>query len=282
MGPRVAQLFDVARHRLILSSLARHFLGFGEWHWPPYLAMAVPLFAWRSRHPIRGYEGLVPAVALAMLAGYYGVYLLTPQDLQWHLDSSLVRLLLQLWPLAILAWALALPSLDWLAVAGRRNRFAPALFVTVNLVVAKLIVGSLDQQLAADELAVHHDRGTLISAAVGEGWFGIERQDGQQWAWSGGRAILRLHAEGSHRTAVTLRFALRSLSPRVITIRQGTRTLWEGRVNDEFIRAEIRALEISPDAPAQLEFTTDSPGMPEAATAGARSLAFALYHFELR
>ncbi len=35
---------------------------------------------------------------LLMLSGYFFVYVITPHDLQWHIDSSLNRLLLQLWP----------------------------------------------------------------------------------------------------------------------------------------------------------------------------------------
>jgi len=34
-----------------------------------------------------------------MLMGYFGIYLITPHDLQWHLSTSLYRLLLQLWPI---------------------------------------------------------------------------------------------------------------------------------------------------------------------------------------
>lgn len=36
-----------------------------------------------------------------MLAGYFGVYLITPHDLHWHLLTSLNRLFIQLWPATI-------------------------------------------------------------------------------------------------------------------------------------------------------------------------------------
>ena len=39
-----------------------------------------------------------------MMVGYLFVYILSPFDLTWHLDSSLNRLLLQVWPLAIFAY----------------------------------------------------------------------------------------------------------------------------------------------------------------------------------
>lgn len=53
--------------------------------------------AWRSGGAILG----------IILAGYYWVYVLTPQPLVWHLDSSLPRLLIQLWPSVILIAGLA-------------------------------------------------------------------------------------------------------------------------------------------------------------------------------
>jgi hypothetical protein len=40
-------------------------------------------------------------VLIFMLAGYFGIYLITPHDLRWHLLTSLNRLFIQLWPSAI-------------------------------------------------------------------------------------------------------------------------------------------------------------------------------------
>ena len=42
------------------------------------------------------------AILLLMMAGYFFVYVTTPQELSWHLATSLNRLFLQLWPGAIL------------------------------------------------------------------------------------------------------------------------------------------------------------------------------------
>lgn len=39
-----------------------------------------------------------------MIAGYFGIYVITPHDLYWHLSTSLYRLLLQLWPGFILLY----------------------------------------------------------------------------------------------------------------------------------------------------------------------------------
>jgi hypothetical protein len=42
-------------------------------------------------------------VALALLAGYFGIYAITANDLTWQLQTSLARLLVQVWPLVLLA-----------------------------------------------------------------------------------------------------------------------------------------------------------------------------------
>ena len=48
---------------------------------------------------------------VATAVGYYAVYVLTPKDLVWHLDTSVTRLWLQLWPslLFLLFFAAASP-----------------------------------------------------------------------------------------------------------------------------------------------------------------------------
>jgi hypothetical protein len=59
----------------------------------------------RRRTPV----GLPAAAAVfcLMLVGYLGVYLLTPYDLEWHMQTSFDRLLTQLWPMGILIFFLS-------------------------------------------------------------------------------------------------------------------------------------------------------------------------------
>ena len=55
-------------------------------------------------------EAKVPAVTCALLAACYAaVYVATPRPLDWHLLTSLDRLLFQLWPAALYALFLGLP-----------------------------------------------------------------------------------------------------------------------------------------------------------------------------
>ena len=55
-----------------------------------------------------------------MLAGYYWVYILTPVNLTWHLQTSLNRLLAQLWPSAVFAYFLTTRTIE--EVVAKRQR----------------------------------------------------------------------------------------------------------------------------------------------------------------
>jgi hypothetical protein len=48
----------------------------------------------------------VAALGIVLL-GFHCVYVFTPMDQNWHIQSSLPRLMLQLWPSAILLVGLA-------------------------------------------------------------------------------------------------------------------------------------------------------------------------------
>lgn len=76
----------------------------------PYVAIGAAL-AWAlgTRWRALARELVVPAF---VLIGYAGVYLVTPYDLAWHLGSSLDRLALHLWPLALLAVGAAAKRVD--------------------------------------------------------------------------------------------------------------------------------------------------------------------------
>jgi hypothetical protein len=54
-----------------------------------------------------------------MLAGFFAVYLPTPRDLAWHLSTSLHRLYMQVWPLALLGYFLVVATPE--EVAARRG-----------------------------------------------------------------------------------------------------------------------------------------------------------------
>ena len=273
MGARIAMLADVTRHVTVLQALWRDVRGFGEWAFAPWIAMVLPFLAWRHRRRLAHTEQLVFAGLGLMLAGYYFVYVTTPKDLAWHLDASLVRLLLQLWPLGLLTWGLALPEMESVAAAAPRLR-RPAWVVT-NLVMAAGFVAIMSGQRAADELAAKRVGLQVASVGLGDGWFGIERHARDVWAWSAGDATLRLRLPGGVRH-VRLEFSLRSLSPRRITLAHGSKIVWQGEVGDQFVA--VKTPEISLPDGSSLEIKTDAPGVAESADPNARKLAFAIYN----
>jgi len=72
------------------------------WYHPlwPVVALMVTLRFQRGPRPEFLFCAFVPAV---MLAGYFSIFLITPYPLPWQLGSSLDRLMVQLWPLLLLA-----------------------------------------------------------------------------------------------------------------------------------------------------------------------------------
>jgi hypothetical protein len=82
-------------------------VGFGQWFLNPLpvlAACAMLLGTGRSRAAT---ARTISALGLpVMLGGYFLVYLITPYPLAWHLNGSLNRLMLQLWPTALFTFFL--------------------------------------------------------------------------------------------------------------------------------------------------------------------------------
>lgn len=71
-------------------------------------------------------EEFTGAVAIALVSlGYYMIYLLTPHDIVWHIGTSMVRLMWQLWPAGVFSVLLILPSpAELLSTATGRTNLA--------------------------------------------------------------------------------------------------------------------------------------------------------------
>lgn len=277
LGPRLAQMLDPARHRLVWSSLWRDLGKFGEWQVLPFLAMVLPFLA-GTRPRFDRSERAAPLIVGLMLAGYLLVYLATPHDLVWHLDSSLVRLLLQLWPAALFAWCLALPDV---VDVGSVPAIAKRGMLALNVVLAIGVVLGLSRQPAANELVARSLGAARVSVTLGDGWFELEQHGRDRWAWSQGDAALQLHCDGAASARVgTLRFGLRSLAAREVTVKLGERVLWRGPVADRLVAVEIRELGLAGPLTV-VHLVTDAPAVPEPVANG-RALAFAIYNVQLR
>lgn len=102
-GVTLGRVVDPARWLTILRWLAVEGIKLPVYLLAAYLAI-VGLARDARRDP--ALRGVVAVLALLGL-GYFAVYLVTPLPLEWHLDTSLTRLLVQLWPSAVWAGALA-------------------------------------------------------------------------------------------------------------------------------------------------------------------------------
>ena len=89
-GDTSARLLDVGRYATILQALAREAWSLGPW---VLAAVAGWLVLCRQRC-----IALPFVITGGMLLGYLAIYLLASPNLEWHLSSSLQRLLLQLLP----------------------------------------------------------------------------------------------------------------------------------------------------------------------------------------
>jgi hypothetical protein len=111
--PSDVQLDSAALHRLtvvdrypqVVAGFVDKFKAFGGW-WnsgihPGVVVVLFLLLYLTSIRNIKATSLNLLFVPLFMMAGYFMVYIITPYELQWHINTSLDRLLLQLWPASV-------------------------------------------------------------------------------------------------------------------------------------------------------------------------------------
>ena len=129
VGSTVPNLLDMSRYHLVIAEFAKGAFNFGQWS--PALGLPLLLFFYFLLVGASVEKEDVPAVSMAvllpacMIVGYFFVYILSPHDLAWHLESSLSRLLLQLWPLAIFAYFAIVRSPEQALMAESCKRDLP-------------------------------------------------------------------------------------------------------------------------------------------------------------
>ncbi len=97
------RLAEAGRYGTILAAFAREFANLGPGLYHPVLPLAAAAVVLRFDRARLREAALAGALAVALLVGYFGVYLITPNALEWQLQTSLGRLLVQVWPLLLLA-----------------------------------------------------------------------------------------------------------------------------------------------------------------------------------
>jgi hypothetical protein len=104
------KILTPGRYWAILRWYIKDFVRFGNWVVPTTvlfvaLSFLSPSSGIRRANP--AFRSSVLTLALT-LCGYFAVYVITPNDLYWHLRFSLNRLFLQLWPTVIFLFFLSL------------------------------------------------------------------------------------------------------------------------------------------------------------------------------
>lgn len=104
-----ARLLDVRRYAMIFGTLRETILNSGPMGlvsvmW--VLAIHAVALGLDTEHPSSRMAATALVTVVVMMAGYVMVYLTSPHDLQSHLDSSLTRLLAQVWPTALFGYFL--------------------------------------------------------------------------------------------------------------------------------------------------------------------------------
>jgi len=92
------------RYFTIWMYLSEYFWSFGDWVISPIVLVFAYIAAARLDRKVLLNEGWLKGVLICviLLAGYAATYMISPYDLQWHVESSLPRLYLHLWPAFLL------------------------------------------------------------------------------------------------------------------------------------------------------------------------------------
>lgn len=169
-------------------------------------------------------------------------------------------------------------TLAFNVVAVRRRAAVPWLLAG-NLAVAAGIQMFLQPPTDPAELAAARSHGTAIVAQTESGWYGVEHTSRHQWSWSSGHGRLQLKTWPSVSRSGEFRGVLRSVAPCMVTVSQAGVVLWRGE--SKAAKTEFNFSFTIQDGHGELEFDTDTPGVPEGSSPDARRLAFAVYDARL-
>ncbi|HEX2619044.1 MAG TPA: hypothetical protein VHL11_02825, partial [Phototrophicaceae bacterium] len=104
------QLFDFSRYQLIFAHIWKHIIILGGWQVSLFLMLAAfLLLTWKSLSP--GRLRWIPfSLLFFQFVSYFIIFLITPHDLYWHLQTALSRLMFHIFPLFLFWLFILLPS----------------------------------------------------------------------------------------------------------------------------------------------------------------------------
>ena len=126
--PTLERLSSLSRYVVVAKAFFNEALGFGGWWLGPAFLLALYPLVLGIRVQDRNKKGVLTSfsVICIMLVGYFFIYVTTPEDLAWHLNTSLNRLLLQVWPLFVLTYFLVIKGPEEIPPNERATPQAPA------------------------------------------------------------------------------------------------------------------------------------------------------------
>ena len=108
--PTHERLSSLSRYVVVAKAFFNEALGFGGWWLGPAFLLALYPLVLGIRIQDRNRKGVITSFSAIciMLVGYFFIYVTTPEDLAWHLNTSLNRLLLQIWPIFVFTYFLVI------------------------------------------------------------------------------------------------------------------------------------------------------------------------------
>jgi hypothetical protein len=226
---------------------------------------------------------LLALIGLIIQAGWI-VLRRAPDDPWWRVGAGYVALMACLGPpvwegFPGAAPRVLLPLTIAFNVLAVRLRLALPWLAAANLPVFAGLLALIDVPRDPHQLATARVGRDAVLAQTDAAWFDLEHSPRHTWAWTrhGGRLTFEAWPAASRPLQVS--FGIRSLDSRTVVIRDRGREIWRGAVDS---RLATVSLPVRLDSGrAVLEFATDAAPVSEGASAGGRSLGFALYDVHL-
>lgn len=110
----LAKITDLSRYRQVAAAIAIKAWHFGDWVLSAFATLSIYLLL----AGVKKRNEDLPQIEIGLLTlfftlcSYFAAYIVTPFSLAWHLESSLDRLLLQLWPSFLFIYFIVVRNLD--------------------------------------------------------------------------------------------------------------------------------------------------------------------------
>ena len=103
------RVLDVGRYSFVAKSFYRQVFVFGNGELSILMIAIYGLFVGLDRSTERRQPTLAAVIAVGLqLAGYFMIYILSPHDLDWHIRTSLYRLMIHVFPAALMIFFLSI------------------------------------------------------------------------------------------------------------------------------------------------------------------------------